>query len=293
MPELKRAAVKKQRKPKTEPKQSKQRSKRRGGGNMAIYYVMFALISVIVFSALSVTVLFNLGEIIIEGDSIYSDEEIIETAGIKLGVNLIRLDTEVFKRRLIDNYAYIDSVVIRKNLPFRLTINITGAVEMANIEHEGRYYIISKNGRILQQTDTTGSNTVIYGFDADDPDVGGYISSEDEHKKDLMFEIMGMMEYVGLAGIVSVDISQRLYITMNYMNRVELLIGPETDLEVKLKAAAEILENEIDINESGTLRLMDTQSIVFRRDVIEATLGPSVEDTAQDDDITDDGNSEE
>jgi len=243
---------------------------------MAIYYIMFLLISVIVFSVLSVTVLFNLEEIIVEGaddESIYTIEEIIDAAGIVPGVNLLRLDTERFRQRLISNLVYIDSVTIRKNLPSTLTIQVSGAVEMANIEHEGEHFIVSKNGRILGKADIITGNTVFYGYEADEPVVGGYIRSVNERKNDMIYDIINTMEEVGLKGIVSIDITDHLDIRMNYMNRVEILIGPETELETKLKSAVEMVTNEIDINESGTLRLVDVPMISFRRDMPEPLHG--------------------
>jgi cell division septal protein FtsQ len=251
------------------------KNKKRGKQNMAIYYVMFLLITVIVSSVLSVTVLFNLEEIIVEGDSIYTDEQIIEASGIKPGVNLNRLNTEGNRQQLIDNLFYIDSVTIRKNRPSRLTIQVSGAVEMAHIEHEGSYYIVSENGRILAKAEIISGNTIIYGYEADEPEVGKYLRSSNERKNNMIYDIMNTIGEGGLKGIISVDITDHLDIRMNYMNRVELLVGPETDLEVKLKGAAELIENQIDINETGSIRLMDVPMLVFKRDVIEPAHTPA------------------
>jgi len=233
---------------------------------------MFLLIAVIVFSSLSVTVLFNLEEIVVEGDSIYTFDELVDGAGIVTGVNLLRLDTESYRQQLIDNFVYIDSVRIRKKFPSKLTVYVDGAVEMANIEHEGVYYIVSKNGRILREAEIITSNTIVYGFEAVEPEVGGYIKSEDDRKNAMVYDIINTKTEAGLTGIISIDISDRMDIRMNYMNRVELLIGTEDELEIKLKGAAEMVENNIDINESGTLRLMETPMLVFRRDLPESAL---------------------
>jgi cell division protein FtsQ len=278
MPELKNTADKRTQKP-----------KKRRKSNMMIYYIMFLFIFIIVFSVLSVTVLFNLDEIIVEGESIYDYDEIAEAAGIRTGVNLLRLDTARPRNRLVESLVYIDDARIRKNFPGRLTIHVTGAVEMANIEHGGRYYTVSKNGRILSEADIITSNIIIYGYEADEPVIGRYISTQNERKRHLIFTLVNTMEEAELTGIVSIDISDHLDITMNYMNRVEILLGTEFELDIKLKAAAEMTQHRINVNESGVLRLIDPlAAIVFLPEVPEAAIRP--DDIIADDD--DDGDNE-
>ncbi|MCL2076792.1 MAG: FtsQ-type POTRA domain-containing protein [Oscillospiraceae bacterium] len=248
---------------------SSARNKQRRKQNMSIYYMMFLLVSAVVFSVLSATVLFNLEEVTAVGESIYTHEEIIAAADIKPGVNLIRFNSGECEARIAESLVYIDSVHIKKNLPGKLVINVVGAEEMANIEHEGNYYIISKNGRILGLADKNSENTVIYGYEADEPVIGARIKSISDRKTDLVYKLMNTAENVGLTGIVDIDISDYLNISMNYMNRIELHIGASTELEQKFRASAELLEKEIDKNEYGTLRLIDPLKVVFKPETLE------------------------
>ncbi|MCL1822791.1 MAG: FtsQ-type POTRA domain-containing protein, partial [Oscillospiraceae bacterium] len=144
-------------------------SNRRRKQNMVIYYMMFLLTGIVIFSILSVTVLFKLEKIQTEGDCIYSEEEILAAANVKTSVNLLRFDTEECKKRIIDSLVYIDSVQIRKSLPDKIVIQINGASEMADIEYMGSFYTVSENGRILKQTERYNhKNTVIHGFEAEE-----------------------------------------------------------------------------------------------------------------------------
>ncbi|MCL2020059.1 MAG: FtsQ-type POTRA domain-containing protein [Oscillospiraceae bacterium] len=242
---------------------SETNGKQRRKQNMAIYYVMFFVVGIAVFAILAATVLFNLEVVETEGESIYTSEEIIEAANIKAGVNLLRFDTEESRRRIIEQLVYIDDVVIRKNFPKRLTIHVTGAIEMACVEHEGTFYKISRNGRVLETTPRGSDITVIYGYEADSPYIGAYIRSTEERKTDLIFLLMNTARETGLDGIVDVDIEDYLNIRMNYMDRIVLHIGPATQLKDKFEAAAHILTEEIDQNWRGTLRLLDPLEVVF------------------------------
>jgi cell division protein FtsQ len=249
----------KPKKPKPADLNNKQKQRRRK--NMVIYYLMFLFAAVIVFSILAATVLFTLEYIEVEGDTIYPDEQIITVSGIRTGVNLLRFDTSEGKRRLIDNLVYVDSVEIRKNLPSRITIHIVGAVEMAVIEHEGLFFKVSKNGRLLEITGRSTSLPVIFGFDADEPVVGGYLFSNEARKTELLYTLMNTIEEVGLHGIADINIRDVGDIRMNYMNRVTLLLGDSRELERKLRAAVYILTEDIDQNERGTLRLIEQQPV--------------------------------
>ncbi|MCL2698631.1 MAG: FtsQ-type POTRA domain-containing protein [Oscillospiraceae bacterium] len=231
---------------------------------MAIYYIMFFFVAVVILSGLSVTVLFNLQDIVTEGDSRYTSEQIIAASGIKTGVNLIRFNTDDSRQRIIDSLVYVDEVVIRKNpLANRITIEVTGAEEMAAVAYDNAFLVISKNGRILESTRRHTGLPIIHGFEAYEPVVGGRISSEETRKTELAFIIMQTIEKVGLEEILSINIEDFLDITLNYMNRVTVEIGPETQLEEKLRVAVRLLNYEIDINERGTLILLNPLQAVF------------------------------
>ena len=58
--------------------------------NMSLYYGLVLFIVLIMFAVLSVTVFFNVENIIVNGSSIYTAEEIVAASGIQGGDNMIR-----------------------------------------------------------------------------------------------------------------------------------------------------------------------------------------------------------
>ena len=265
-----------------------------------MYYVMFLLVFVIAFSILSTTVLFKITEVVAvtenseETAGFYTAEQIVEATGINTGANLLRLNSEIHSRNVLDNLIYIDSVQIKKSLPGKVTVYVVEAVEMANIAELGQTFIISEKGRILGAVygSAANSNTIIYGYEPDEPVLGEYIRSVDERKTDLVFAIMQRSEMAGLRGIVSINLHDPLDITMNYMNRVELQLGSGVELELKLRVAAEMLENQIDVTEHGTIRLQDPLRAVFKDDV-EDEIAPWLVPDDDDDDDDEPGEPEE
>ncbi|MCL2109564.1 MAG: FtsQ-type POTRA domain-containing protein [Oscillospiraceae bacterium] len=289
--------------PPAKPAQSAKKpatSAKRRRSNRVLYYVMFLLVFVIAFSILSTTVLFKITEVVAvtenseETAGFYTAEQIVEATGINTGANLLRLNSEIHSRNVLDNLIYIDSVQIKKSLPGKVTVYVVEAVEMANIAELGQTFIISEKGRILGAVygSAANSNTIIYGYEPDEPVLGEYIRSVDERKTDLVFAIMQRSEMAGLRGIVSINLHDPLDITMNYMNRVELQLGSGVELELKLRVAAEMLENQIDVTEHGTIRLQDPLRAVFKDDV-EDEIAPWLVPDDDDDDDDEPGEPEE
>jgi cell division septal protein FtsQ len=237
--------------------------KQRRRQNMVIYYAMFFVVGTTIFAILAGTVLFNLEEVITEGRSIYTGEQIVAASGMRAGANLLRLDTESSRRNIISSLVYVDDVTVRRVFPNKVSITVYGAAEMAAVAHEGLFYTISRNGRILEVTRTNRENIIIYGFEADEPIIGGYIDSLEARKTELAFILIKTAEEAGLSGIIDIDMTDHLDIKMNYMDRIVLHVGHPTELEHKLRAAAYIVENDIQSNEQGTLILLNPLQAVF------------------------------
>ena len=57
-----------------------------------MYYILAAIIIIIVLAVLSNTVLFNCTSIEVEGNSRYTAEQIIAPSGLETGQNLLHID---------------------------------------------------------------------------------------------------------------------------------------------------------------------------------------------------------
>ncbi|MBR2735325.1 MAG: FtsQ-type POTRA domain-containing protein, partial [Clostridia bacterium] len=80
---------------------------------LIVYGVMFALNSV-----------FCVKEIYVEGNTMYSDKEIVDVSGFNTGDGMLFLNTDNAEKRLYKSFNYIDNVKIHKELPDKLKISI-------------------------------------------------------------------------------------------------------------------------------------------------------------------------
>lgn len=264
-------------------KRAKERKKRRKR-NYVYYYILLAVLAVIIIGVLSVTVLFNITNLRLEGNGRYTLEEIRAAAGIDGDENLIRLNTSEAHDAIIDKLVYVDSVTIRKDFPSALTFVVEGATTVAEVLFKGEYYSVSARGRILEISKKPTTNSIIFeGFDEEEmAGIGEYIDLEISTHGKLMKTVLDEINDSGLDKIISVDIHDRLEITMNYDNRIEMDIGSVQQLDQKLSAAKTLIDNEIDENEKVVLLLNNPERVVSRPVYDNVIISSGTKDDAPD-----------
>lgn len=217
--------------------------KRRSGSNI-VYYIMFALLAAIIFSVLSVTVLFNTEKIVIEGESDYSDEQIIAASGLKGDENLVRLSLAGIPEKMLDKLVTLDSVTIEKVFPSSIRIKVTRSVPMASFRYANQNYIISHIGRVMYiDTRNTDCMQVIGYKPADTVIVGGFIKAEDEEQDKMVKDISAALEKANITDITLLDITDNLSVKLIYDDRVEINLGPILQLDEKMRIIHELLYN--------------------------------------------------
>lgn len=226
--------------------------------NMSLHYGAVLLIVLIIFSALSVTVLFNIETAVISGSSIYTAEEIIAVSGIRGGDNMIRKNLGKAEKTITSELVYIEEAKISRKLPSSVEIVIVPCVETASLQDEGGFMIVSETGKILRLSEEPAEDTqVFYGANpAEELKVGDTFRSEDEAKTEVIYELMGLSDNQFVSEITSFDVSDRLNISCVYDNRIDIILGVITDAEYKFRLANEIISTRISPGAEGRLNML-------------------------------------
>lgn len=230
---------------KKKEKEQLKAKRRRKRGNFVIYYVLLALLAFIIFAILSVTVLFNAEGIVVEGETIYTDEEIIEVSGFKGDENLIRLSTLGVDKRILKELVSLDSAEVKKEFfPPQIKIIVTPAEPMANFYYAGKNYVISHEGRVMQIESSAADCMEVIGYQpGDNVVIGDYITAANPEHDQLIKTINAKLEEKEIEGITKLDISDALAIEMTYDDRVVIIIGNVLQLDEKLTIVKELVSN--------------------------------------------------
>ena len=230
---------------------------RRRKKNMTGYYFLVAFLAALIAVTLSLTILFNVSKIDIEGiaGTTYNSENIVSASGIREGENLVRMDTGKIREKMLEELLYIDDVQVKKSFPNKVIIAVTPSIPEAYVECKGGYMKISRNWRIIGHTETPENDglIVINGFDCKSNEEKTVMESNDPDKDTALKLILDEIREQGLQKMVAVDISDKYDIVLNYDNRINIKIEKPVDVEYKLRYAYKIITDELRENKSGYL----------------------------------------
>lgn len=229
---------------------------RRRRRNMSLYYLTLFLICALIFLVLARTILFNIDEYEVTGNSIYSAEAILDAGNLRQGRNMYGINLKKTEEKIKEKLIYVEDVKLKRKLPDRFIVEVTEATAFACCEYEGsRYAIITKNGRYLE-TEQLGARAgliQIKGLELKNVAIGNDFESADETKKTIILELMESIDEVCGGKITAIDITDRTNITMTYDDRIEIDFGSSLDYDYKLRYITAIIEDNLEPDAVGTV----------------------------------------
>ena len=250
---------------KTNVKREENRKRKRRRKRHTPFYLFLVILMVISIGVLlSVTLLFNVKNIVVKGDVDYKNEDIIRMSGISSGDNLVRLDSQKAADRILSSMIYIENAEINKQYPGTLVINVSRCISTANIECDDGYLVISEKGKILDKVKEQSDDLIlIKGFESSNDILGTYIKSNDEQKDIIVQEILDLTSKDEKHKITAVDMTDKYDININYGNRITFDMGNSNDISYKLNLAGTVLD-KIGDEQKGTMTMVGTNQISFR-----------------------------
>ncbi len=249
------------------------RTRRRKRG-MTLYAVLVVVLAAGIIVTLSMTVLFNIKEIQVTGDAqYYSAEEIVAATGISVGDNMVRLDIETAEQNGYENLVYIESIHIHRQFPSTLVIEVQRCVPAYNISYEFGTLIVSKSGRILENSmDPMEGLIDITGYLPEQTTPGEKITAENERDNKIFTAFCDLFDTMELAvPIVSIDMTNKNNILVNFDNRIEFDMGNWNEIEYKITFAEEVIAKQ-SANKEGYLTMIGNNQCSFRsKEEVEAS----------------------
>ena len=210
---------------------------------------------------LALTMFFNISEITVTGDTVYSVDDIIEKSGVQIGDNLIFVSKNKINEQIATELPYVGSVKIKRHLPTSLELIITKTDAVYAVVINGYYTLLDENGKVLEKDlEYVGENIILLNLGEEiSAETGKTITTSDEVYLEKLFSVRSTYVECGIEDITAIDLSDVYDIKLVYQGRITIELGEtnKENLSKKLalgKAALET-QNEENMLYRGTINL--------------------------------------
>ncbi len=246
----------------------RRRSRRRFGPLFKLLCVLTAAAAL----TLGATVFFQVENIVVSGNSRYTQQEIIDAVGIQAGDNLFRMNKFSLIRQAEERLPYLEDVVIRRSLPSTIVITVTEWEAVAQLPGGGGQWLVSVGGKLLEEATQESGVMTVTGLTVLAPQVGQQVavSQEETPRLEALLELLQVLEEQEmLAKVSSLELSSTR-ITMRYEDRftVKLLLNADFAYRISmLQEAVADLNQRMGEDVRGTLDLtQDEFQAAFSRE---------------------------
>ena len=209
-----------------------------------------------------------IAQIVVTGDSVYSQEEIVNASGVMTGENMFRVSERAMNKRICALLPYVGSVDVKYQLPDVLELAVTDTTDKYLISGKSAFLCLSETQKILslKKKKPQDGQYRLDGFDATEGEVGAVYkpAGDDEKRFNAAKEIIAQLENNGLQKANVLDLSDLSHIVLRYDGRVNFYLGTTDNLAVRLRATAEALEKYVSENTIGYLEISYEGKIFFR-----------------------------
>lgn len=235
------------------PQQNRRKKKR------SVLFAPVSFLLICVALVLALCVFFRVSGIEVEGNSLYSPEEIIAASGIEKGDNLFFINQFTAVSRIYAKLPYVEKAAIDRSLPNKLTIVVAESKAIAYLSAEDGIWAIDRGCKLLSKVDSADLDGLIRidGLTPIAPEAGQQIAPGEAEKPKVNYlsAILHQIDSLGLRENVSyIDISGISNPSFDYLGRFTVKLGNNENLEYKfqclLSAVAALSEGD-----RGTLDL--------------------------------------
>lgn len=215
-------------------------------------FILFLILCLLAAIILSLTVFFKVNTVKTSGSDIYDSSEIVTAANIK-GKNLFLLSEKSLSDSVRLVLPYIDSVKIKRTLPDTVSIKVTDAVPYYCYTVKGKYYIVSQNGYVLEESKSGAPELLHIESKNAKCKIGTMAELTNKREEKLLKELLNEINSEELE-VSKVDVSNAAAIKMTIGDRFEVNLGTRDYLHNKIAHLVGMLKS-IDPDKKGDIDL--------------------------------------
>ncbi len=203
---------------------------------------------------------FQIREVKVVGNFLYTEQQIVDASGISLGENLAVIQKAKTAGLIMKNLPFVDRVHIERVLPDTVVIYVAEAdSSFAVRDKRGRYFLVT-GGVVTEELDVLSVNgyPIVEGLNVITISVGDMLTTcvENPDAVAAARSILSLMDSYGVTGgVKKINVEVLIDVSMNYDGRFDVYFGDVGDIDRKVAYFVAMLENWDDGQQTGLIDL--------------------------------------
>ena len=198
-----------------------------------------AVLLILISAVIACFFIFRIKEISVKGSEKYTEEELIQAAGIEKNANLIIKRISDIERSLRSAYPSLEDVKIVKKYPDRLEITVTDSEELYYIELGSDCFTVTDDLRVTSQRSAPPEGTVeLKSGNIVSAVVGEYLVFKYDTDYNYLKELLENIRFHKISEHINrIDAGKKFEIKLKYDDRFIIEIGDSENVATKLTLA--------------------------------------------------------
>lgn len=196
-----------------------------------------------------------------EGTVRYAKEDIIRASGLFVNQSLLAVNKVQASNSVLQQFPYLDYVEVNNTSFSTVCIRVAEAEVLAALQLPQDWLIVGKNNHILEQVSTENlpaNLPRIVGAEPTQTALGG--EALDERSLRICATVIEAVEANELDGVTVIDITEKTNLRLWWKDRVELLLGNESNLAAQVTAFTRLLPTLLEKNGESAAGQLDMTS---------------------------------
>lgn len=226
-------------------------------GVFARVLVMLAVVAAVV---LGVAIFFRVHSVEVQGNKIYSQEQVVEASGLESGDNLLMVNRSAVAGSIKARMPYVRDVSVSPVMPDTVVIQVVESEIAALVRSDvGAQWYINTEGRVLGGSveGFRGQIVELTGFTITAPKAGATAVAAEGQSENMesALQVLQALEGTGIIGEVTALHAEKIYDLILYCgNRLEIRIGGTEQLDYKVQYLQLVME-ELEPYQTGIVDL--------------------------------------
>ena len=218
---------------------------RPSSGILGRVLIMLAIVAAIV---LGVAIFFRVNIVDVQGNVIYSADQVREASGVEVGDNLLMVNRAAINGNIPARMPYVQDVSVGLILPDTVVIRIKESEIAGLVQSDtGSNWYVNTEGRVLGSSveGFQGQIVELKGFTIVAPQAGANAVASEGQEESLTasLEVIRQMEGTGLIEqVTAIDASKSYDLLLYSGDRLEIMLGGTEQLDYKIQYLQVVLD---------------------------------------------------